>query len=1062
MPTSSRLSRQLLLASILCLTFTVQLVTVAAAQEQATHDMGTTGAELAPGTAPILTSISPASVTVGSGGFTLTLSGSNFLPTSKVLWNGSARPVKFDSSSQLEATISAQDVLWLGNNNVVVSNPKAGRSSPATMGVYLPLLTNDLVYDATRGLLWASVPSSAGVTLGNSIVSIDPYTGVLGQALWVGSEPAKLSISTDGSTLWVAYLGSPSVRKVDLNAMVLTPVRMYFPGGWGDNVYASGLAASPGSATTVAIAAGNVTIYDDATARPNTGAGTTYLAYGTVPSTLYGYGYSTLSIYTVDSTGIISTQTDNSGNYSNDLRYDNGRLYLTSGEVLDGTSGALLGTFAAAGPVAPDSSLGRAFILNPSQFYGSDQVTAFDESTFVPLASFGVGGVDDNGYNSPSSLVRWGQDGLAFRSDIGVYVVRSSVVKDLSKMPADVSVSSSAPASAMTGANMGVEFTVKNAGPNNVSDVSLVGTFSGSSIIVSASASQGTCAVGEVVRCDLGPMMTTGSGTVSVTVIPVEAGTLTSTALVRSSLPDPKPSNNRAKSVTSVTGARYNLTPVLSSISPQSALLRSGAFTLTVGGSNFAASSTVSWNGTSLPTTFVSSTQLSATIAASLITKMGSAQIAVVTGSPGGGTSGALTFSIFRSVALDNNDVIFDPFTRKLYASIPSTAHQVTGNSIVSIDPQTGELGTPVFIGSEPTRMGISDDGLYLYVVLSGANAVRRMNLTTLTAGTQFTTVNPLFGAFTASDVAVMPGNPNAVSTCGYADGIQVWDVTNSGATARPLTKALGNDVYEGSVLAWGSAVNLYSNDEGLDPSTLHRFVVGSTSFAETDETYLDAVDGKITYSGGLVFSDGGGVVDPSPAPPNTPQLMGRLVGGGSSAVDMTINGAFFLDQNSYGKMSRVITAADPTHFVTTGSVELDNLTGDAFDLIRWGGNGIAFRTAVDFWGSGSGRVILLSGYFVLPPSSVPNPVPMASSLSPNSAVAPGPNTWVTITGSNFVPGSVALWNGSQRTTVFVNSGQLRTAIPAADLVKPGLNKIRVSNPVPGGGRSAALTFTVQ
>jgi DNA-binding beta-propeller fold protein YncE len=101
----------------------------------------------------------------------------------------------------------------------------------------------------------------------------------------------------------------------------------------------------------------------------------------------------------------------------------------------------------------------------------------------------------------------------------------------------------------------------------------------------------------------------------------------------------------------------------------------------------------------------------------------------------------------------------------KLYASIPSTAHQVTGNSIVSIDPLTGKLGTPVFIGSEPTRMGISHDGLYLYVVLSGANAVRRLDLTNLTAGTQFTTVGSLFGPFTASDVAVMPGNNTAIST---------------------------------------------------------------------------------------------------------------------------------------------------------------------------------------------------------------------------------------------------------------------------------------------------------
>ena len=40
-------------------------------------------------------------------------------------------------------------------------------------------------------------------------------------------------------------------------------------------------------------------------------------------------------------------QSGNSGTYSNDLRYDNGRLYLTSGGVLNATSGNLLGTFAA-------------------------------------------------------------------------------------------------------------------------------------------------------------------------------------------------------------------------------------------------------------------------------------------------------------------------------------------------------------------------------------------------------------------------------------------------------------------------------------------------------------------------------------------------------------------------------------------------------------------------------------------------------------------------------------------------------------------------------------------
>jgi len=47
-----------------------------------------------------------------------------------------------------------------------------------------------------------------------------------------------------------------------------------------------------------------------------------------------------------------------------------------------------------------------------------------------------------------------------------------------------------------------------------------------------------------------------------------------------------------------------------------------------------------------------------------------------------------------------------------------------------------------------------------------------------------------------------MPGNHDVVATVGYSDGIQVYDVTSTGATQRPLTVSLVNNVYEGSVLA--------------------------------------------------------------------------------------------------------------------------------------------------------------------------------------------------------------------------------------------------------------------
>jgi len=256
---------------------------------------------------PTISSFSPAAVSLGSGAFTLTIAGTNFAPNSVVKWNGSSRAVTYDSPYQLEVQISALNVQFLGNNAVTVTTPGAGTSAPAPFIVYLELATNDLIYDTHRGVLWASVPSRAGAALGNSIVSINPYTGIIGNRLWVGSEPSKLSLSSDGSTLWIAFTGSPSVRKINLNTMALTGIQLYFSGGWGYNVYATSLAASPGSSSTVAVAAGSVSIFDNGTQRPNSGGGASYLAYGAQASTLYGYANG-LSIYTVNSTGIASTQ----------------------------------------------------------------------------------------------------------------------------------------------------------------------------------------------------------------------------------------------------------------------------------------------------------------------------------------------------------------------------------------------------------------------------------------------------------------------------------------------------------------------------------------------------------------------------------------------------------------------------------------------------------------------------------------------------------------------------------------------------------------------------------
>jgi subtilisin family serine protease len=98
-----------------------------------------------------------------------------------------------------------------------------------------------------------------------------------------------------------------------------------------------------------------------------------------------------------------------------------------------------------------------------------------------------------------------------------------------------------------------------------------------------------------------------------------------------------------------------NPMPVLTSISPTSAPLFSPDVSLTANGSGFIFGSFVRWNSTSVPTTYVSSTQLKATLPAALFAPFanlsagGTPQVTVFNPAPGGGTSNSLPFSILAA-----------------------------------------------------------------------------------------------------------------------------------------------------------------------------------------------------------------------------------------------------------------------------------------------------------------------------------------------------------------------------------------------------------------------------
>jgi hypothetical protein len=88
-----------------------------------------------------------------------------------------------------------------------------------------------------------------------------------------------------------------------------------------------------------------------------------------------------------------------------------------------------------------------------------------------------------------------------------------------------------------------------------------------------------------------------------------------------------------------------NPAPVVLSLLPASLPIGS-AGTLTVTGTGFVGSSVINWNGTALGTSYVSSTELSASLTAALLSTLGSVPVTVTNPPPGGGTSAPQTFDV--------------------------------------------------------------------------------------------------------------------------------------------------------------------------------------------------------------------------------------------------------------------------------------------------------------------------------------------------------------------------------------------------------------------------------
>ena len=688
---------------------------------------------------PVIGGLTPASAPIGSNEQTLQVSGSGFLPDSVVNWNGVPLATQYVEASTtgfptLTATLPAAYLSMPTVGSVTVSSPEnaAAVSQPQAFPTYLPLPTNTIVYNQRDGMLYASVPGYAGPGLGNSVAVINPSTGVIAKTIPVGSEPDKLSLSDTGTELYVSLDGAAAVSRIDLTGThpnLQISLGEYGTGQtYSDPITPASVAALPGEPDSVAVLGSNanITVYDSGVARPNPAALNGYfnqnygaLSFGPSAATLYAStfsdGPSGLVDLSLDSTGFTGTKTLSSPYFSfSSMQFDAGNLYFSDGAVLNATTGLRIGQFytsgtnLAAGPVVSDSVLGRAWVLpqNVAAPASGNQILAFDEKTFKQVGAVVVAGTSTSGPSFGAlDLVRWGQNGLAFNTPTQIYMLQSSLVKDLSQSPADLSVAIQAPSTAATGGALTYSITVTNKGPNAAQGVSLTATLAAAIVYQSTTASTGSCNGTSEVICSLGNLASGAKATVQVTGTVLDSGSIESTALVSSVAYDPAQANNIATATTTVSGATFAAVPAAVSVSPALILAGSGATTLIVTGTGFTSASTILWNGNPLPTSYLSDTQLSALAPSSYLANLGWGQVVVSTPSPGGGQSSPLVVSVYRSVNVPAADILYDPFSRMLYATVPAVATNIAANSLVQIDPLSGTVGTPVVLGNGPNVM---------------------------------------------------------------------------------------------------------------------------------------------------------------------------------------------------------------------------------------------------------------------------------------------------------------------------------------------------------------------
>ena len=324
---------------------------------------------------PAVSQVSPASAVAGGQPFTLTLTGTGFVPTSQITWNGTALPTSFGSSLSISAPIPASYIATSGDASIAVVTPAPGGGNWTTEFYITPIPTllstyglngNDVEWDSVGQRLYVSAIGAPPNSV-NSITAVDPVSGQIANSQPTTVQAGILSITDDGQFLYAALNGSSNLARYKLPSLALD-TQIPLGSDPMNGAYSAGdVKAQPGQPHTIAVTElpvnnpneGVLAIYDDAVQRPNSvGADQTYgfqfLTWKPDGTEIFSEdgGSSELSMFTIPVTqsglGTVTTYNKSMRMWGPHLHYDSpsGHLFTDPGEIVDPATGRPVANYA--------------------------------------------------------------------------------------------------------------------------------------------------------------------------------------------------------------------------------------------------------------------------------------------------------------------------------------------------------------------------------------------------------------------------------------------------------------------------------------------------------------------------------------------------------------------------------------------------------------------------------------------------------------------------------------------------------------------------------------------